>query len=272
MPKAGSQTLEATLGLCGLPHRIVRLHFLSRENGTRIRKFISSNPTQPAWQGTALGQMHLLKEISSSLRWRKFLVRCRVPLPRIEVITAVRDVFGVALSCIFQNHRIFVETTNELTVEKCRELMMRPKLCAQFQDWFETELRPTIGLDVFKTQFPSDQGICHYQNALARVLLYRFEELPRLRPVLGKFFGREIPSLVNRNFGTNKEYGEVYRQVRDAITLPLEFVNRTLDSSLMTHFYSAKERDSLRQKWSAVAPEFPSAGGFGCTTRTAMSE
>jgi hypothetical protein len=177
-----------------------------------------------------------------------------VPLPRIDVITAVRDVFGVALSCIFQNYHLFVSTPKDLTIPKCRELLMRPKLCAQFQDWFDTELRPAVGLDVWQTEFPTDQGSCQYENALARVLLYRFEELPRLAPVLEQFLGCKVPALENRNFGANKEYGEVYRAVRNAITLPLDFVDRTLDSRVMRQFYSPAERALLRQKWAGLAP------------------
>ena len=260
MPKAGSQTLEATLRLCGLPHRIVRLHFLSVESGQRINGFISATSPQPAWQSAAAGQMQLLTEITSALRVRKLLVACKVPLRRIEVITAVRDVLGVALSCIFQNHRLFAPQPKDLTIEKCRELLMRPKMCAQFQDWFDTELRSTIGLDVYKEPFPTERGYCQYQNALARVLLYRFEELPRLGPVLEQFLTCNVPPLVNRNLGVEKEYGKAYREVRNSITLPAHFVSTLLKGALMEHFYSKEERDILKQKWSEVDqdPSLPS--------------
>jgi hypothetical protein len=250
MPKAGSQTVEATLRLCGLPHRIVRLHFLSADSGKRINHFISEKSPQGAWQDAAAGQLKLLTDITSALRVRKLLVACKVPLRRIVVITAVRDVLGVSLSCIFQNHRLFVQQPKELTVQKCRELLMRPKMCAQFMDWFDTELRVTFGLNVYEKPFPTEQGYCQYQNALARVLLYRFEQLPRLRPALQQFLGCAIPPLVNRNLGTVKEYGQVYREVRNSITLPSHFVRRLLKSPLMKHFYSNEERDSLKQKWS----------------------
>ena len=249
MPKAGSQTLEATLRLCGLPHHIVRLHFLSGANGKRIRNFISSGTANAAWQGAANGQMDMLSDVSSALRIRKLMACCGVPLRRVEVITAVRDVLGVALSCIFQNHRLFVPDPKDLTVAKCRELLMRPALCAQFQEWFDTELRPVIGLNVFNTEFPVNKGSCEYQNGFARVLLYRFEELPRLAPVLTKFLGREVPPLVNRNLGVTKDYGEVYRQVKDAISLPQEFTERIINCTLMKQFYSAEERESLKRRW-----------------------
>jgi hypothetical protein len=253
MPKAGSQTVEATLRLCRLPHRIVRLHFLSAENGKRINGFISERSPQGAWQSAADGQMKLLTDMTSALRMRKMLVACKVPLRRIEVITAVRDVLGVALSCIFQNYRLFAQQPKDLTVEKCRELLIRPKMCTQFLDWFDTELRATIGLNVYKKPFPTERGYCQYENALARVLLYRFEELPRLGPALEQFLGCDVPPLVNRNLGVVKEYGEVYQQVRNSITLPPDFVSRLLKSALMKHFYSNEERDSLKRKWSDTA-------------------
>jgi hypothetical protein len=156
------------------------------------------------------------------------------------------------LSCIFQNHRLFVPEPKDLTIEKCRELLMRPKLCAQFQDWFETELRPALGLNVYETPFPTGRGYSQYQNSLARVLLYRFEQLPRLGPILEKFLDCKVPELVNRNLGTSKEYAKVYQEVKESLTLPMDFVDGILNTTLMRHFYSETDREGLKQRWAGI--------------------
>ena len=138
---------------------------------------------------------------------------------------------------------------------KCSELLMRPRLCAQFQDWFEKELQPALGLNVYKTPFPTGHGYHNYQDSLARVLLYRFEQLPRLGPILERFLGCKVPELVNRNFGTCKEYAKVYQEARDSLTLPPAFVDRMLNSRLMRHFYSEADREALKQKWTGITHE-----------------
>ena len=98
------------------------------------------------------------------------------------MITAAREVIGGALSTIFENHRLFVPQLDGLTHEKCTEILQRPKLCPQLQEWFDVELKPAIGVDVYSSLFPVSDGYATYSNRFARVLVYRFEKLPNLRP------------------------------------------------------------------------------------------
>jgi hypothetical protein len=253
MPKTASQTLEATLRGARLPFPVLRTHFLSPQNVVELRAGLVSKHADPDWQKDAREQLTFIAKFSRALRIRKFLLACRAPVPPLLVICGVRDVLGAALSSIFENHGLLVRGLECLTLEKCRELLSQGPLCAQFQNWFDIELKATLGIDVYATPFPTQTRYALAQNRLARLLIYRFDFLPCITPVLERFVGYSIPALVNANFGHGKVYGPQYEQAKRFVRLAEKVVMRELDSKLMRHFFSSQERAILAQRW--IQPE-----------------
>jgi len=117
------------------------------------------------------------------------------------------------------------------------------------KDWFDLELKPFTGIDVYKTQFPHDRGYAIYENRFARVLVYRFEALHNLAEFLGEFMRCKINSLANRNLGASKPYAEQYRSVKESLRLPAGFVTDLYGCKMMRHFYSDQERLGWEKKW-----------------------
>lgn len=256
MPKTGSQTVEATLQACSLPHRIFRFHYLGPTMQSSSQEFIDSGQTSPAWKREAKFQLDLAATLRQTIRRRRWLRWCGFPVPKLEVITGVRDLIGLALSSIFQNWSCFAPDPAGLTVERCRELLLRPNMFAGLDSWFEHELGHFLGVDVYRTAFPREKGYQVYETRQARVLVYRLEVLPRLPQVLREFLGCEVPELVKRNCGSEKAYGELYRSVKVRLTLPAPFVAARYHTRLMRHFFSETERREFERQWS----EQPGAG------------
>jgi hypothetical protein len=254
MPKTGSQTLQATLRSAPLPIPVLRTHFLSQQNIKELRAGLASPNTDSRWKQDAQEQLTLISKLSRALRLRKLLLACGVPIPRVLVISAVRDVFGTALSSIFENHRLLVPNLECLTPEKCRDLLSHPALCGQFQNWFDFELKANFAIDVYGVSFPTKTGHVILQNRLARALVYRFDYLPRMRPFLEKYLGHSIPSFVNVNLSRGKEYARQYDQAKRRVCLSEEVVTRELDSKLMRHFFSSQERTELAEHWERLEP------------------
>lgn len=247
MPKTASQTVEATLQQCSLPHRIQRLHFLSAENAADIKRCLQWKEAKGWKEG--IEQLKILSKTSRALRLRRLLCACGAPIPKLEVITAVRDVLGAALSTIFENQALFVGKPELLTVEKCVELFGRPRLCPQFSNWPDVELQPQIGIDVYAKPFPFKAGFTTYESRFARVFLYRFESLPQIGPAMGDFLGARVGALVSRNLSDSKNYAQRYSQTKAQLRLPEKFVSQQLDTKFMRHFYSPEDRALLHLKW-----------------------
>ena len=263
MPKTGSQTVEASLHQCSLPHRIVRCHFLSAGRIEELRDVLRRPGAPTAWKKQIDEQIKTTIRLSVGLRLRTMLRLCGFSIPKLEIITAVREPIGLALSAIFQNYLYFAPTPQALTLDSCREILQRPKMFTSLDQWFDSELRPLVGIDVYANPFQSELGWRIYENARARVLLYRFEALPQLENILSHFMGCHVPRVVNRNLSNTKDYGPCYQDVQKHLRLPRDFVLRRYLSKLARHFYSPRELANLVQRWCDSEPEANDPFGNG---------
>ena len=249
MPKTGSQTVEATLQRCSLPHHIYRCHFLRPELTKNLKKAVTAGGKCDTWKSNAQRQLEMAATLSKVIKVRNFLRRFRINIPKIEVITGVREVISLALSSIFQNHSMFVPNLSGLTTETCRELLRRPKMFLTLENWFELELEATFGLNVYETHFPRQTGYAICENPYARVLIYRMESLHKLPAMLSEFLGCVVPEVVGRNLGHAKDYAHQYSSVKRQLRLPASFVAARYGTRLMQHFYSNRERAEFASLW-----------------------
>lgn len=247
MPKTGSQTVEATLAQCGVAHRIIRVHFLSRALAARV-----AGAMGPARGACQREQFARATELRRALHVRRWLKRCGLRLPKVQAICAVRDPIGMELAALFENHSDLFTGPEEANVAACREEMLKPRDRLFAREWFNLELKAMLGIDVYRTAFPREQGYAIYQNGFARGLVYRFEALKNLAVFLGEFLGREIPAVVNRNIGEAKPYGRAYRRTKEQLRLPADFVRALCHCRMMRHFYSQEERQAFEARWSEV--------------------
>ncbi|MGH7972580.1 MAG: putative capsular polysaccharide synthesis family protein [Limisphaerales bacterium] len=251
MPKTGSQTVEATLRQCALPFQIMRFHFLSQTASELLQEALSSEPAEDSWKESVQRQLAFRGELSNVLKIRRLLRTAFAPIPKLYVITGVRELIGLALSSLFENRRRFAPGDQELTLELCQELLLRPRMFKLLENWFDLELKPATGVDVFKTPFPHEKGYAIYESRSARVLVYRIEALSGLEKMLREFLGCEIPAIVNRNVGVEKAYAAQYDSIKKRLRMPSEFVSKRYDNRMMRHFYSADELEQFRARWTA---------------------
>ncbi|HVV71815.1 MAG TPA: putative capsular polysaccharide synthesis family protein [Verrucomicrobiae bacterium] len=265
MPKTGSQTVEASLQQCSLPHRVLRFHFLSQSASDLLQEVLASEPAEDSWKASVQRQLEFRVELLKVLKMRKLLRLARFPIPKIEVITGMRESIGLALSSIFENRRRFAPGNEELTVERCRELLFRPRMFKLLNNWFDLELKPATGVDVFATPFPREKGYAIYESRLARVLVYRLEALSALSEMLREFLGCEIPAIVNRNVGEDKAYAAQYDAIKKNLRMPRAFVAQRYTSRPMRHFYSEQELERFSSRWSEprLEPPVPAEAATG---------
>ena len=171
-------------------------------------------------------------------------------VPRLEIITAVREPIGLGLAAVFENYRSFAPNPKSLTPELCSQLLQRyPGMLKSLEAWFERELKPMTGIDVYEQPFPHEKGYAIYENRFARVLVYRFEALSRLTTMMREFLGFENLSIISRNIGSAKQYGTQYTCAKTSLRLAGQFITAHCNSKLMRHFYNDEERRALERKW-----------------------
>jgi hypothetical protein len=250
MPKIGSQTIENTLKHNSLPCPVLRFHYLSGAFARTLRHGLSSAQAGPEWKQNAQFQLDVVRERAGALRWRRILSFCGFKIPRLEIITGMRELIGLMLASIFENYSYFTPNVESMTADKCRDVLLHPKTFETLRDWFDLELKAFTGIDVFRAPFPFGLGHATYQNRFAKVLVYRFESIDKLPVLISDFLNCMIPELVSSNVGDYKLYADQYRSVKDQLKLPTDFVTDLYETRMMRHFYSDSERARFQARWS----------------------
>jgi hypothetical protein len=166
------------------------------------------------------------------------------------VITIVRDPVTRAASDFFQSGRRLGRLGDVATTTAAFERFAAADGITRTVEWFDRELRPSLGIDVYDHPFDPSLGHGVIDTPAVRLLVLRQESLDVAPAALGRFLGlpHDVP-LDAENVGADKDYAALYASVLERATLPAAALDRAYDSRFASHFYSPTERDALRQRW-----------------------
>lgn len=117
-------------------------------------------------------------------------------------------------------------------------------------DWFDDEIRDVLGIDVYATPFPHDDGYAIYRGATSDLLVLRLEDLDRCAGrAFREFLGLDALPLVAANRGAEHAYADVSRRFVATAELPAAYLDRMYGSRLARHFYRDAERATFRARW-----------------------
>jgi hypothetical protein len=64
-----------------------------------------------------------------------------------------------------------------------------------------------------------------------------------------QFLGLENFCLLDRNRADDKWYDLAYKEFKNSVVLPSEYLDRMYDSKWYSHFYNEEERNHFRSRW-----------------------
>lgn len=184
-----------------------------------------------------------------------------------DVVTLVRDPVRRNVSAFFQNLEPMFDfwPGEELKTRSADEVAAR--LVELFLDsyvagnspvehdgdpltWFDLELKPVFGVDVFARPFPVAQGYEIYSGPNSRLLLVRLEDLDRVAGrAFAEFLGVDVSNVVQRNEASDKVYADVYRRFTKLLKMPRPYLDRMYSSRYSRHFYTPAELAAFRSRW-----------------------
>lgn len=254
MGKVGSTAVVRSLQAAGYNQRanILQTHFLSPKGRAFVEQLESDG--QGGWRNV-------------TPRTKRFLILSRVIGKMLEdgylsehksnVISLVRDPIATNVSGFFHNYLWWPPRLQDRSLPLSEEYLQ--ELCQQFLTayphdvpltWFDMELEPIFGIDVFATPFPKERGFKVYEGQLANVLLLKLNRLrDSAAEAFGEFLGIENFELVRANEGDDKWYAELYQSFKQQVALPASYADRLYQSHFANHFYTDAELEAFRNKW-----------------------
>lgn len=113
-------------------------------------------------------------------------------------------------------------------------------------NWFDNELKKRLGIDVYSHPFDKDKGYRVIKHKNIDLLIIKLEKLNEVKSdVFNDFLGVDNFSLKNKNVGQEKWYSPLYKEFKDTIVYPKEYLDSLYQSKYMKHFYSEEEIDSF---------------------------
>jgi len=261
MGKVGSSSVLHSLKLLDLDRPLYHLHSLAPEPLRELE--IELAPAFPDPQ--ALVSLHHV--------WRCQYVHQKLskqPENKMQAISLIRDPIARNLSDFFQHIHVenlpatsgrqswkltssffdFEIVASEEDVSELIELYFAKEWHDFPALWIDRELGGVLGINVYATPFPVDQGYAIYHSPQADLLLIRLRDLNRtVSQAIQEFLGLDAFTLVNANVGETKAYVDIYRAFKAQITFPIAYLDRMYNSSFARHFYSEAERRELRAGW-----------------------
>ncbi|MEW6287168.1 MAG: putative capsular polysaccharide synthesis family protein [Chloroflexota bacterium] len=249
MGKVGSKTVEHSLRYYyqkrGMDVEIYHAHFLNyleEMEGNALKQKISKQGLQHIRD-----MMTLKKKIESA------------PNRRWKLISLVRDPVARNIASFFQALSLnqFVPDwkaryqTGDLPVEELLEKFL--SLGDDYHDypatWFDAQLKPVFGIDVYEKPFPHEKGYEIYENERFELLVIRMEDLNRCGvEAIGRFLDINGFEIMNSNTSEEKDYMELYKSFK-ALPLPEKYVDQLYKSSFAQHFYSDSELSNFKKQW-----------------------
>lgn len=174
----------------------------------------------------------------------------------VDIVTMVREPVGHAISTFFQIAAEFgyldpADTSDQPDVAPILDTFMASTANPLNRpDWFDSELRPVTGVDVYGTKFDTTKGYQCYASGRFRVLLLRYEDIREAAPkVLGEFLGIADVRIPEKNVTRAKAVGGAYRAFTESVALPRSFLDSVYDLPVSRWFYSEEERTNLARSW-----------------------
>ena len=266
MGKVGSAAIVYSLQQLDPPLRVMQLHWLHPDNLARDMAFSKRAAKQFA--------ANRGKKFRPSYIWRGEYYADKISAPpapgqRWKVITLVREPVIRHISGFFQNIESYFGYDYQSALQTRTEEQVCDELLELFYQgygtnkqidhpdsdpltWFDIEMKPTLGIDVYQSAFDPAKGLATYAGPTADLLLIRLESADEVAQAgVREFLQLESFDLLRSNVAEDKPYAGVYRIFKKRARFSASYLDEVYSSRYCQHFYSPTEIQALKEKWSA---------------------
>lgn len=178
---------------------------------------------------------------------------------KVNIISLVRDPIARNVSTFFFALEQFIpewEQGNQgqpwTAAELHRIYLSKDSFILTALNWFEEQLEPVFGIDVYATPFATARGYQIYSGPSANLLVIRQEDLDRcVGPAIQEFLGIQHFAVDKVNVGEQLKAGSLYRLFKTR-PLPPDYVHSIYNFRLPQHFYTGTELDAFAHTWTGL--------------------
>lgn len=240
MGKVGSRTIVDTLKLNGYRGAIFHKHVLSDElifsgEGYKLAK---KQGNKYYLHSQALREMILKK----NTRWNW------------KIISLTREPIGRNISAFFQNLDVYIPDYNsrseKYNTQEVAKIFFHDFPHHEVNEWFDDEIKNLLSLDIYEKPFDPEIGYQTYSNNRFNLLVIKMEKISSVaEKAISEFLNMDNINLVNSNISKDKAYSSTYKDLKNSIIIPQDYLDEMYESKYTSYFYSNIEINEFRLKW-----------------------
>lgn len=219
---------------------------------------VGTTTTYASLQALGINTRHL-----HSIRGDK-IVEALKSLPRLKIITGVREPLAKELSTYFQSFIFTRYENNEIGLQERLDNCVHDTRIGMQQifdyvpgnpygtafGWFDREIKENFGIDVYAEPFDKEKGYHIYRNGNVEVFLYRLENLNSLEKEIADFLERPDFKIVKANDASEKDIRFIYEDVKKTHRFSKALMDLYYkDNERMDFFYTKEEQEKFLKKW-----------------------
>jgi glycosyltransferase involved in cell wall biosynthesis len=231
MGNAGAQVLHRALK--ELPMQVLPAHVYYRNIVGEARSPDGSLFEPPSGNRSIVGMdlRKIMDEHGNALKWK--------------VIVGVRN----PIACL-------ADPKSGLLRNEAAEMKTAPMITPS--DYFDDQYGNIFGIDIYKHAFDREKGYIIIRENNVEILIYRYEDLPRIyAKAMKEFLGISGLMLPDINSAFERKLSDAFDETKWKGAHE-GLLNDVCSSRMAKHFYTAKEIDALCKRWHN--PDSPSRG------------
>ena len=236
MGKVGGSSINYSLNKYGL-NGVYKVHRMNQENIKSVKINYIQNGMKPVLEP---GEWLYPK-----------LVKVK---QKIKIITLIREPIARNLSAFFQNYKLFLGkeySEGQFNLQHLIETFINKYDHQVPLEWFDKEFKSVLNINVYNHDFNWNKGFINISTDKYESLILKCEiSDSRKEKAIENFLKIENFNIQNANIGEKKVYSNDYKNFVKYIKLPVTYIDNMCNSKYMKHFYSNKEIDSIRERWS----------------------
>lgn len=115
--------------------------------------------------------------------------------------------------------------------------------------WFDKELNRHFGIDIYKYPFNKEKGYIIIKEKNYEVFLVTLESLSKNLTELEEYINFESLDLSSENRATNKWYSNLYKDFKNKVDIPENYIKKMYNSKYTNYFYSDEQIDKFKHRW-----------------------
>jgi hypothetical protein len=245
--KVGSSTVLKSVKALDLDMPIFHIHTLTPE-GMAHGEAIHGHSLRSHFPRSKhlLESRYLRREVDRGLSGKRWKV---VTLVREPVARNISSLFQI-IDLLLPNFIVRYESKSIKLGELTELFLEQYPVESRYTNWFDLELKPVFGIDVFSSDFPTSKGYKVYEGENAQVLVLKLENLNKCaQDAFKEFLNIDQFTLIEANISRGKAYYVAYEEFLDAVVLPAFYIEEIYTLKYVQHFYSEEEINAFKAKW-----------------------